>query len=180
MDRDGGRTMKPHFSMLAGYNRWANALVYAAAGRIADKEYRADRGAFFGSLHGTLNHLLVADRIWMRRFTGAGPSPARLDEILFDNLGELDAARRAEDARIVAWVESLAEDDLARTFSYRTISEPATPVTQRLAPALAHFFNHQTHHRGQAHALLTIAGGRAAAPVMDLIFFQRTTGFRLA
>ncbi len=111
----------------------------------------------------------------MRRFTGDGPQPTRLDEILFDDLPSLTEARRAEDARIVAYVDGLSGADLAGTFSYRTITSPAD-ITQKLAPALAHFFNHQTHHRGQAHTLLTIAGGRDAAPPLDLIYFQRETG----
>ncbi len=171
--------MQTHFAMFAAYNRWANARLTGAAATLADADYRADRGAFFGSLHGTLNHLLVTDRIWMRRFTGSGPQPTRLDEILFDELAPLAEARRAEDARIVAYVDGLSEADLAGTFTYRTITRPAD-ITQPLAPALAHFFNHQTHHRGQAHTLLTIAGGRDAAPPLDLIFFQRETGIGLA
>ena len=85
----------------------------------------------------------------------------------------------AEDERIVAYVEGLSEADLAGTISYRTIIRPAE-ITQKLTPALAHFFNHQTHHRGQAHTLLTIAGGKDAAPSLDLIYFQRETGIGLA
>jgi len=170
--------MHDHFSMFAGYNRWANERLYEAAARLNDDDYRAERGAFFGSLHGTLNHILVADRVWMCRFTGDGPSPTRLNEILFDDLTALAAARRDEDERIIAWVESLSETDLAGVFTYTTLTRP-TEISQPLAPALAHFFNHQTHHRGQAHTLLTIAGGKDAAPEMDLIYFQRETGIGL-
>ncbi len=171
--------MHKHFAMFAAYNRWANDRLYKAAARLPDTDYRADRGAFFGSLHGTLNHILVGDRVWMRRFTREGPQPTRLDEILFDTLPALAAARRDEDARIIAWVDGLSEADFSGTFSYRTLTRP-TEITQPLAPALAHFFNHQTHHRGQAHTLLTIAGGRDAAPELDLIYFQRETGIGLA
>ena len=170
--------MKPHFAMFAAYNRWANERVYEAAAKLADADYRANRGAFFGSLHGTLNHLLVGDRIWMRRFTGTGPVHAQLDEILFDDLSGLAAARREEDERIIAYVDGLSEADLATPFTYRTIVKP-TDITQPLAPALAHFFNHQTHHRGQAHTLVTIAAGNAAMPSLDLIMFQRATGMGL-
>lgn len=74
--------MKAHFSMFAAYNRWAHERLYQAAGKLSDADYRADRGAFFGSLNGTLTHILVGDRIWMRRFTGEGPVHARLDEIV--------------------------------------------------------------------------------------------------
>ncbi len=167
--------MKDHFAMFAAYNRWANQRLFTAVKDLSDADYRADRGAFFGSLRGTLNHMLVTDRIWMQRFSGEGTAPTRLDAILFDDLGPLAEARHAEDARIVAYVERLTEADLAGTISYRTLTNPAD-VTQPLAPALAHFFNHQTHHRGQAHTLLTIAGGRDATPPMDLIYFQRETG----
>jgi uncharacterized damage-inducible protein DinB len=171
--------MKKHFVMLAAYNAWANRRLYASAAALPDADYRADRGAFFGSVHGTLNHLLVADRIWMHRFTGEGPTYARLDPILHENLRELEDARLAEDERIVRWVDGLDERRLAGTFTYTTIVNPRR-LTQPLAPALAHVFNHQTHHRGQAHALLTAIGGRAAAPELDLIYFQRETGVGLA
>jgi uncharacterized damage-inducible protein DinB len=171
--------MKQHFSMFAGYNRWANERLYEAAAKLPDADYRADRGAFFGSLHRTLNHLVVTDRIWMRRFTGTGPIHTRLDEIPFDNLADLGGARAEEDERIIGYIESLSEADLSATFTYQRASA-ATVFTQPLAPALAHLFNHQTHHRGQAHALLTISGGHDAAPSLDLVAFQRETGIGLS
>ena len=170
--------MKPHFSMFAAYNRWANERLFEAAAKLAEADYRANRGAFFGSLHGTLNHLLVGDRIWMRRFTGVGPVQMQLDEILFDDLGSLAGERRDEDERIIAYIEGLREADLATPFTYRTIVNP-TDITQPLAPALAHFFNHQTHHRGQAHALITITAGNTAMPSLDMLIFQRVTGIGL-
>ncbi len=126
-------------------------------------------------MHGTLNHLLVADRIWMKRFTGQGEAPTRLDAILFEDLASLRAARDREDARISAYIGQLTEDELAAHFSYLTITNPKT-VRQPLAPALDHFFNHQTHHRGQAHAILTGLRGREFAPSFDMILFQRETG----
>jgi uncharacterized damage-inducible protein DinB len=165
--------------MLAQYNAWANRRVYDAAARLPDADYRADRGAFFGSVHGTLNHLLVADCIWMRRFTGTGEAPNRLDAILFEDLPPLRAAREAEDARILAWVEGLSAEDLARNTRYSTVSNP-TPIEQPLWSALVHFFNHQTHHRGQVHGLLTAIGGRDAAPSLDLLVLQRETGIGMA
>jgi uncharacterized damage-inducible protein DinB len=89
--------MRPIFQMFANYNGWANARLYAAAAQLPDAEYRADHGAFFKSVHGTLNHLLVGDRIWMQRLTGEGDAPTRLDAILFEELAPLRAARAAED-----------------------------------------------------------------------------------
>lgn len=171
--------MKDLYVMFAGYNRWANRRIYAAALALPEEAYRAPRGAFFGSLHATLNHLVVTDRIWMRRFTGNGPLHTRLDEVVYDDRDALAAARAAEDERIVAYVNSLSEEALAATFSYRTIASPQD-MTQPLAPALSHFFNHQTHHRGQAHSLVSQAAGNAAAPSLDLILYQRETGIGLA
>jgi len=168
--------MREHFAAFARYNEWANRRLYAAATTLSEEEWRADRGVFFRSMMGTLNHLLVADRIWQNRFTGEGPTYDRLDAILHEDRPGLEAARRAEDERIVAWIDTLSEDDLAGHFTYRPITDPSREVTQPLAPALAHFFNHQTHHRGQAHALLT--GFGRDAPALDLIYFQRETAGR--
>lgn len=163
--------MLDHYRMFADYNRWANRLLYQAVGRLSDEQYREDRGAFFGSLHRTLNHILAADRIWMKRFTGSGEAPSSLDAVLFKDLATLSTARVAEDERIVAWVDSLTEADLAGRFTYTSITNPVT-VTQRLAPVVAHFFNHQTHHRGQCHATLTALGQPSL--VLDLVYFLRT------
>jgi len=168
--------MKPLFEMLAGYNAWANERIYDAAAALSDADYRADHGAFFDSVHGTLNHLLVGDRIWMRRLTGEGPSPTQLDAILYEDFGDLSAARAAEDARIIAYVASLTPADLAGTVRYRTISNPAD-IEQVLSLALVHVFNHQTHHRGQVHGLLTRITNEA--PSLDLILYQRQTGLGL-
>ncbi|HYY83311.1 MAG TPA: DinB family protein [Beijerinckiaceae bacterium] len=154
--------MKSTFTMLAGYNAWANARVYDAAGQLSDAEYRADRGAFFKSMHGTLNHLLVTDRLWLRRFTGEGDAPNRLDAILFEEFFELRAARKSEDARIGAYIDGLTEDRIAAMFRYSTVTNPRE-IEQPLGPALTHFFNHQTHHRGQVHCMLTQAGGQPHA-----------------
>ena len=167
--------MKDHFSMFAQYNRWANERLYEVAAETSDADYRKDLGAFFGSLHGTLNHLLVADRIWMHRFTGEGPIHTKLDEIPFDELAALSVARRNEDERIIFYVDTLSEQEIDGTFTYSPMTMLGE-VTQPLGPALAHFFNHQTHHRGQAHCLLSEIGGRDFAPPLDLIYFQRETG----
>ncbi len=163
--------LKAHFDMFAGYNAWANKRLYEAAAALSDAQYRDDRGAFFKSVHGTLNHLLVGDRVWMHRFTGEGTPPARLDQILFEDFAGLRAAREAEDGRIVDYAKGLDEARIAGLIRYRRVTSPET-VEQPLALALAHFFNHQTHHRGQAHGLLTQLAGRA--PELDLLYFQRS------
>lgn len=161
---------KPYFEQMAAYNRWANHRLYNEAERLPDDARKRDLGLFFKSLHGTLNHLLVADRVWLRRLTGEGPEPARLNEILFEDFAALRDARQAEDARIIRYVAGLNEDDFPATFEYRTLAGKAN--TQRRCDTLAHFFNHQAHHRGQAHAALTILGVPEPAP-LDLLAMQR-------
>jgi uncharacterized damage-inducible protein DinB len=162
--------MKDHFASFARYNAWANRRLYDAAAQLSDADYRADRGAFFGSMHGTLNHLLTADWVWMHRFTGQGPSPTKLDAIQHERLGDLRVAREAEDRRIVAYVDGLSEKQLAGTIRYRRVTTP-DEIEQALGPALAHFFNHQTHHRGQAHSILCGFGHRDL--MLDLLGYQR-------
>lgn len=162
--------MLNQFSMFAAYNGWANERLYVAAAALSDAEFHRDVGAFFHSMKGTLNHLLVADRIWMRRFTGEGDHPDRLDAILHEKPDALVLARKAEDRRIVRYIEELELHDLAGTISYQTITSPQK-MKQTLSSALYHFFNHQTHHRGQAHAILSILG--KDPPPLDLLFFLR-------
>ncbi len=162
--------MKAHYAEFAAYNAWANRRLYDAAASLSDSEYRADKGAFFKSIHGTLNHLLATDRIWMQRFTGEGDAPHHLDAILHERFDALRAAREKEDRRIVTYVDGLDETRLAGSIRYRRVSTPDEFV-QPLMPALDHWFNHQTHHRGQAHAILTALGKQA--PELDLLYFQR-------
>lgn len=169
--------MLDHFRMFADYNRWANRLVYAAAAELSDAEYRQDKGAFFGSLHRTLNHILTADRIWMKRFTQQGEAPTRLDAVLHDDLAGLAAARAAEDERIIDWIDGLDQARLAAHFTFTPLTRPEK-IEQRLGPTLSHFFNHQTHHRGQAHAILTALGRPSLT--LDLVFFLRTEGEKWA
>ncbi|WP_404933281.1 DinB family protein [Nitratireductor sp. L15S-10] len=163
--------MKQHFEMFASYNSWANAKIYEAAQVLDADALNRNVGIFFESLMGTLNHILVADLIWMKRFTGEGAAPARLDTILHPALPALRIARENEDKRILNWIENLDEEAFSGRFTYVTVTDVRT-VSQRLAPALSHFFNHQTHHRGHAHAALSILG--IDAPSIDLIYFQRT------
>lgn len=146
-----------HALAMARYNAWMNDKVYAAAGTLDDVARKLDRGAFFGSIHGTLNHLLVGDRIWMARFTGVASGVSRLDEELFADFDKLAAERRRLDGVIVDWARTLSADDLARELEYVSL----TGSIRRRSPmwfAVAHMFNHQTHHRGQLSTLLLQAG----------------------
>jgi uncharacterized damage-inducible protein DinB len=159
-----------HFRQFAAYNAWANARLYDAALDLPDEAYRRQVGVFFGSLHGTLNHLLATDRIWFKRLTGQGEAPNRVDAILFEQRVDLAYARLAEDARIEAVISGHDEAALQAALTYRTTS--GAEHSQRLADILAHVFNHQTHHRGQAHSALSILTGREP-PSLDLLQFQR-------
>ena len=158
------------FQQLAAYNSWANARLYDAALALPEDLYRADVGVFFSSLHRTLNHLLLTDRLWLTRLTGVGVQPKRLDEILYEDRLELARARLAEDARLAALVGGYDAAILARPHAYQTTS--GKPQEQPLSDILLHLFNHQTHHRGQAHACLSITT-RQEPPPLDLLMFQR-------
>ena len=161
---------KAHFAMLARYNKWANDRLYRMACALPEEAYRKNVGAYFGSLHGTLNHLLTADRIWMRRLTGSGDHLDKLNATVCDELQSLRTAREKEDERIVSFVESLDEAQLESQWDYRTLN--GTPQRQPVGEILAHLFNHQTHHRGQAHMILTVLGVVEPDP-LDLLIMLR-------
>ena len=162
--------MRDHFIMFANYNGWANYKLYHAAAELSVEDYNRDCSVAFTSMNGTLNHLLVTDEIWMDRFQGITGSAKQLESILHEGYWELLDARRAMDDRIINFCANLTEEALDKDFTYTPITTPEE-VTQKLSPTLAHLFNHQTHHRGQAHALLTRLAGEA--PSLDLIYYQR-------
>jgi uncharacterized damage-inducible protein DinB len=164
-------TMKAHFLLMAEYNAWANARLYEMASTLPDELYRKNVGAYFGSLHATLNHILTADRIWMRRLTGTGEHPDKLNSILFDDLVALRTARLAEDRRILAFVAGRTDAEFGANVDYRTLS--GADQQQLLREVLAHFFNHQTHHRGQSHAILTALGVAEPDPLDLLVMFRQ-------
>jgi len=162
--------VKDHFVRLAAYNRWANGIVYDIAAGLTAEEFGRDLGAFFKSVKGTLNHLLVVDRVWLGRLTGEGaPGITGLDQILFEEFEPLRAARAAEDERIAAYVEALDPVALGETVTYRSLMGGS--FQDRRVDILTHVFNHQAHHRGQAHALLTRLGRPSAE--IDFLFFLR-------
>lgn len=152
---------------MARYNQWMNEKLYAAAGRLDDAGRRRDRGAFFGSIHGTMNHLLVGDHIWMDRFAGRAPRITALDQELHHGFDALRAARVAFDGEIVDFADGLDEDRLAAPFAFTSTTRP---VRWRgpMWLIVAHFFNHQTHHRGQLSTLLAQAGEDIG--VTDLLY----------
>lgn len=163
-------SQRDHFRQLAAYNSWANARLYEAAFALDEEAYRRPVGVFFSSLHGTLNHLLLTDRIWLERLTGEGDHSDRLDAILYDDRRELAAARAAEDQRLTRVVDGYDEQAYTRPIVYRTTRGVAHE--QPLHDILAHLFNHQTHHRGHAHACLSILTG-TEPPSLNLLSLQR-------
>lgn len=146
---------------MALYNRWQNENLYGVADGLSDEERRRERGAFFGSIHKTLSHLLWGDRIWMSRFAGT-PKPEvgiRESVSLYPQWEPLKRERAAFDAVIIDWAERLDPSWLAGDLTY--FSGAANKELTRPAGMLVtHFFNHQTHHRGQVHCMLTQAGGK--------------------
>ena len=149
---------------MAACNRAMNDSVYASAAQLSEEERMADRGAFWRSIHGTLAHLLWADRIQMSRLAGwPDPALAVTDSadmpVPFARMAE---ERRAVDDGIVSWAERVAPADLEGELSWYSGAKQRHVVTSR-AMLVCHLFNHQAHHRGQVHALLT----RAGAPTGD-------------
>ena len=161
-----------HARTMARYNSWMNEKIYEASSGLSDAARKEDRGAFFGSLHGTLNHILVGDLVWLQRFATAdwdfpaleGLSFDRLQlftglgMIIFEDFARLRSEREVIDAAIVEWADNdLTEDILRADLAHKTITNPRN-VTRPMVLCVSHFFNHQTHHRGQATTLLSQQG----------------------
>ena len=155
---------------MAAYNAEMNRRIYAAAERLPDAARRLARGAFWGSIHGTLCHLLWGDRMWMCRFDGwEKPSVVQKDSAtLIVDFGELKSARVEADERISNWAARVNNNWLAEEqvwFSQSANKE----LRQPRSLLVAHFFNHQTHHRGQAHAMITACGEKTGDTDLFLV-----------
>lgn len=156
--------MTPDYArVMARYNRWMNEKLYAVADKLTDEDRKKDRGAFFGSIHRTLNHLLLADRVWLGRFNEVkleegefGPGGIRtLDQELYSDFEELRRERAKTDDEIDAYVATLTAEKLAGNLRFlRRGAVNEFPLWH----AVAHVFNHQTHHRGQVTTLLMQTG----------------------
>ncbi|ANG64196.1 diguanylate cyclase [Marinobacterium aestuarii] len=159
---------KQQLELLASYNAWMNLKTYEAAARLDSRELARDSGAFFGSVLGTLNHIVVGDTIWLQRFAthpACGlslrqvadlPPPVSLDQLQFKDLPALTKHRVWLDEQISQWIAGLTENDLEHVLHYRNTKGIA--ANKRYASLILHFFNHQTHHRGQVSTLLHQAG----------------------
>ncbi|MGE0153884.1 MAG: DinB family protein [Reyranellaceae bacterium] len=153
-----------HWRLMAAYNGAANRRLYAACALLDDRARKRDRAAAFGSIHGTLNHLMVGDLIWMARLEGGEAPSTGLGAELYSRFAALARARQALDRRIAAFFAALDAAALGRDIAY--VNNQGRRFRDPLSLLLPHFFNHQTHHRGQVHALLSQAG--VEAPVLDL------------
>lgn len=148
--------MTEYFQSLAAYNRWMNQRLYAVCADIPDVERRRDRGAFFKSLHGTLNHLLYGDRAWFGRFIQRPFGPGVGEELYMD-FEVLRTERELTDDEICTWSVTLDPAWLARPFTYTSKVDGKT-LTRPTWLLVGHMFNHQTHHRGQLTTLLSQMG----------------------
>ena len=150
--------MKPEQAItMARYNQWMNDRLYDVCNDLSDSERKADRGLFFGSIHGTLNHLLLADRVWLGRFLSEPFEVTGLDQELYSDFSELRSERAATDRFILDWTTGLSEAELSADLHYTSVSRPA-PKSCPMWVAVAHLFNHQTHHRGQITTALSQQG----------------------
>ncbi len=149
--------MPDYARTMSRYNRWMNEKLYAVCADLSDETRKEDRGAPFRSIHGTLNHLLLADRLWMSRFLSTRYAITSLADELYSDFDDLRRERAHTDEEIDSWVSTLGDGDFEKQLTFM----PATLPDERtlpLAVCIVHFFNHQTHHRGQLTTLLEQGG----------------------
>ncbi len=157
-----------HIQLMSQYNQWMNDKLYTVAAHLSDGTLSENKGAFFGSILGTLNHIVVADIVWLKRFSvhpanhsaldniRKTPQPTSLDQILYSDFLELNTERKKLDEAIANWCNQVTDSDLSYHLSYKTMKgEPSVKV---FGSIILHFFNHQTHHRGQVTTLLSQKG----------------------
>ena len=162
-----------NLALMARFNQWVNGHIYHSVAELSDAEYRRDRKAFFGSIHRTLNHLLVVDRLWIARIRGLDHGIKSLTDILFDDFESLRAARGREDEGLIELVDSIDDDRIVSPVVYTRMLGDGEQQT-RLDHILITLYNHQTHHRGQVHAMLTQAG--VTPTDIDVIYYLETVG----
>jgi uncharacterized damage-inducible protein DinB len=148
---------REYCELMARYNRWMNERLYALCGKMPDGERRRERGAFFGSIQGTLNHLLWGDRMWLARFGGPPCTHPAFGADMFADFAELAREREATDRFMLDWAGGLSNEWLAAPLTYKSKVDGKTR-TLPAALAVVHMFNHGTHHRGQLTTLMKQAG----------------------
>jgi uncharacterized damage-inducible protein DinB len=157
-----------NLALMARFNAWVNERLYEAVAALSEEDYRRDRGLFFRSVHDTLNHILVVDRMWAGRVAGRDRGIRSLGQTLYEGRAELAEARLAEDRDLIALVDTFSPVELESEQPYRPITVPGE-FKMRRDHMLMSQFNHQTHHRGQVTAALTQSGVRYRD--LDLPFF---------
>lgn len=158
-----------NFRFLARFNQWVNERLYSVVAALPDDEYRREMGAYFGSVHRTLNHILVIDRMQLCRFTGDSVDDiAAGDTILHASFADLQKARETMDRHIILSVDGLDESVLGKTYTF-TAKATGRKVSMIGRHILLAMFNHQTHHRGQVHCMLTQLGH--SVPPLDVPVF---------
>ena len=157
------------FPSLARYNGWANDILFEDAAKADPACLMAARPVDFGSIFGVLNHVLLADRLWLHRLTGEGMAPAGVSGAVADSLEALRPLRQAEDARLLAFAAGLSSSRLAETLHYHALN--GQPMALPVTVCVMQIFNHQTHHRGQVHGLLGQCG--VAVRDIDFVYFAR-------
>ena len=162
--------MKEYFKTLMRYNAWANDRLYASCQLLSSEAYFLDRHAFFTSIHGTLNHLLVGDKLWLARWRGVDSGVTALNQILYPDLDSLSHARKAEDQSLISFIDAFDAAQLDGSLTFYTLAGQAKTVPWKYL--MAHLCNHQTHHRGQVHNMLSQAGQEP--PVLDLYYYLST------
>ena len=158
-----------NFQLLANFNKWTNEKIITSCKKLTETEYKKDREAFFSSIHGTLNHLLVVDRAYISRIEGIDHGLKSLDQILFESLLQLEEARINEDKRLIDLVNSLSLESIHKEITYKSFETSKNTYT--INTILITLFNHQTHHRGQIHNMLSQAGVKP--PQIDIPDFVR-------
>jgi len=146
-------SLTTHFQTLARYNRIANERLFAQCAQLEVGEYRKHRSGSFGSIHGLLNHILLGDRRWMGLFENGERVTPPLDNILYEDFSALRSAREREDVRIESFFAALDPAFWGRSFAYT--NNQGKDYTESAHIACSHLFNHQTHHRGQVHVMLS-------------------------
>ena len=161
------KTQIANFQLLANFNKWTNEKIITSCKKLTETEYKKDRGAFFSSIHGTLNHLLVVDRAYIFHIEKKDHGLKSLDQILYENLFQLEEARIKEDKHLVDLVNNLSKESIHKEITYQGFETGKQTYTINMI--LMTLFNHQTHHRGQIHNMLSQAG--VIPPQIDIINF---------
>ena len=163
-----------NFIMLSNFNQWANNKIYTACRILNEQEYKKNRKAFFSSIHGTLNHSLIIDIAYRSRIEGIAHGLKGMNQILFTSLELLSFERKKEDQRLINLIKNLKKNDLDKDITYEGFDSGIT--TYSISFILLTLFNHQTHHRGQVHNMLSQAGFKP--PQIDIPDFKEETNYR--